>query len=119
MRASEGIRYSVERGPNDVEQVVAAQRRHRRLRFWLGFAVIALIGGLWAGLTKDPLGPGLFGDDAVFDAPAVEVAEFEDFEVPTTVANLDDDLDTTTSGPEEAPAPETTGPPLTTTTVGP
>ncbi len=94
----------VDRGPTDVEQVIAGQRRRRRLRFWLGFVVIAVLGGLWAGLTTDPLGPGIFGDqNVVFDAPAAEVAEFDDFDVPTTT---------------EAPAvPETTGPPSTTTTT--
>ena len=98
---------SVERGPTDVEQVIAGQRRRRRLRFWLGFAVIALLGGLWAGLTTDPLGPGIFGgEDVIFDAPAAEVAEFEDFDVPTTTA------------PAPVP-PETTGPPSTATTTGP
>jgi len=92
---------NVDSGPSDVEQVIAGQRRRRRLRFWLGFAVIAVLGGLWAGLTTDPLGPGIFGgEDVVFDAPAAEVAEFEDFDVPTT----------TVTAPE---APETTGPPST------
>ncbi len=99
---------NVDRGPTDVEQVIAGQRRHRRLRFWLGFAVIALLGGLWAGLTTDPLGPGIFGgEDVIFDAPAAEVAEFEDFDVPTT-----------TEAPAPVP-PETTGPPSTATTTGP
>lgn len=121
---SERIRNSVERGANDVEQVVAAQRRRRRLQFWLGFATIAIIGGLWAGLTTDPLGPGLFGDEGVFDQPADEIVEFQDFEVPTTVGPAD--FDTTTTGPTTSvelttagpttSGPTTTGPPLTSTT---
>lgn len=81
----------------DVESVVAGQRRRRRVRFWLGFAVIALIGGLWAGLSKDPIGPGLFNEGVIFeDAPAIEIGEFEDFEVPTT-----------TIGPELPPPDDT------------
>ncbi len=32
-----------------------AQRRRRRLRFWIGFVAILFIGSLWAGLSRDPL----------------------------------------------------------------
>lgn len=99
----------MERGPANVEQVVAAQRRRRRLRFWAGFGAIALIGGLWAGLSKDPLGPGIFGNDRGFvDQPAAEVVEFDDFDVPATTvgpAELDDPV---TSESEQPPATTTT-----------
>lgn len=46
----------------DIRDVVAAQRRRRRLVFWAGFLAIAVIGSLWAGLSKDPLGPEFFDE---------------------------------------------------------
>jgi hypothetical protein len=45
----------------EIQDVLRAQKRQRRLKFWVGFAVIAVIGSLWAGLSKDPLGQGIFG----------------------------------------------------------
>ena len=45
----------------EIQDVLRAQKRQRRLKFWVGFAVIAVIGSLWAGLSKDPLGQGVFG----------------------------------------------------------
>lgn len=44
----------------DIRDVVAAQRRRRRVIFWIGFLTIAVVGSLWAGLSKDPLGPDIF-----------------------------------------------------------
>lgn len=82
----------MEVGATDVESVVGAQRRRRRLRFWLGFGAIALVGGLWAGLSKEPIGPGLFNEGFVEEAPAIEVGEFDDFEVPTTAVGPAEDL---------------------------
>lgn len=57
------------------------QRRRRRLSFWIGFLSILLIGGLWAQLSKDPIGPDFINgrvfeaeEDVFFEeAPAVEV----------------------------------------------
>lgn len=44
-----------------IQTTLQAQRRRRRLRFWVGFAAIAVAGSLWAGLSKDPVGPDFFG----------------------------------------------------------
>jgi hypothetical protein len=66
--------------------VLKEQRRQRRLRFWLGFLAILLVGGLWAQLSKDPIGPA-FGNDFVVEAE--EEIFFEDDAPPvplTTVA---------------------------------
>ncbi len=41
--------------------------------FWGGFILILVLGALWAGLSKDPRGPGF--DDAEFvGLPGVEVS---------------------------------------------
>ena len=48
---------------SDVGEMVKAQRRRRRLVFWVGFLAILVVGALWAGLSKDPRGPGGFGDE--------------------------------------------------------
>ena len=95
-------------GPTtDLREVLRAQRRRRLVRFWVGFVAILIVGGLWAGLTKDPVGPGRFGE-AGFDEPAFEVveAEAEVEEAPVPVP-------TTAIEPAPTPATETT------TTVGP
>lgn len=87
----------------DVRQVVAQQRRQRLVRFWIGFVVILVLGGLWAGLSKDPTGFGdVFGDDEFFDQPAVEAPGPPPDAVFTTTA---------------VPSIDTTGPPSTTTTT--
>ncbi len=49
------------RGRPTVAQTLGAQRRRRRLMFWAGFLAILVLGSLWAGLSKDPLGPNFFG----------------------------------------------------------
>lgn len=49
-----------------IEQVVRRQRRRNRTSFLLGIAALGLIGGLWAGLTKEPL--DAFGAQ-VFNGP--------------------------------------------------
>jgi hypothetical protein len=62
----------------DVRSVLRAQRRRRRVRFWLGFGVILLVGGLWAGLTKDPARPALldqFGGGGVAEVGVAEEME--------------------------------------------
>jgi hypothetical protein len=43
-----------------VQATLRSQRRARRIRFWVGFIVIAVAGSLWAGLSKDPVGPNFF-----------------------------------------------------------
>ena len=45
-----------------LDEILRAQRRRRRLRFLAGFALLLLVGALWAGLSTDPLpGGGFFG----------------------------------------------------------
>lgn len=72
--------------------VLKQQRRQRRLRFWFGFLAILLVGGLWAQLSKDPIGPA-FGND--FGVEAEEEIFFED--VPA-----EDFIETTTVPPTTA-----------------
>lgn len=73
----------------DVRSVLRAQQRRRRVRFWLGFGAILLVGGLWAGLTKDPARPDLLnrfgGVDVAVEAEAVEFAPAPVPAVTTTV----------------------------------
>lgn len=88
----------------DVRSVLRAQRRRRRVRFWLGFGAILLIGGLWAGLTKDPARPALldqFGGPGFAVDAEVGVAEEEvEFApVPTTEVTVVEAPVSTTVGP--------------------
>ena len=68
---------------DELRDVLATQRRQRRLRFWLGLGVLLLVGSLWAGLSKDPIGNGfddvvIQGAEVVEDAPvAVEEEELD------------------------------------------
>lgn len=53
-----------------VRGVQRASARSRRLRFLLGALAILIVGGLWAGLTKDPpRGREVFNDVVAFDGP--------------------------------------------------
>lgn len=72
-----------------------ARQRRNRVLVILGFIVIALLGGLWAGLSKDPIvangflvedfpGRGFQEDFGFDDAPAVEFPM--NIEPTTTVA---------------------------------
>lgn len=81
----------------ELNTVLKAQRRQRRLRFWAGFLAILIIGGLWAGLTKDPAGPGLFDGDMIDRGFAeAEPAEFfADEPMLTTTAVFVDEPATT------------------------
>lgn len=88
--------------------VLKQQRRRRRRSFWLGFLAIFVVGGLWAQLSKDPIGPA-FADDFVIEAE--EDIFFEDepaiLEPPITTIP-----ETTTTGvdpPDSSVAPSTTG----------
>lgn len=48
---------------SEIREAVSAQQRRRRMVFWLGFLAILVAGALWAGLSKDPLGPDFFEDE--------------------------------------------------------
>lgn len=52
-----------------VNALVAAEARSRRLRFWGGALVIVLIGGLWAALSKDPPRDQVIFAEFGFDEP--------------------------------------------------
>lgn len=54
----------------EIQDVLRAQNRRRRIAFWVGFLAILLVGSLWAGLSKDPLNPAFFGI-AVGGGPAL------------------------------------------------
>lgn len=110
----------------DVSSVLRAQRRRRRARFWLGFAAILLVGGLWAGLTKDPARPallgGINGGGAVDVAPAIAV-DRPDFEVATTMVmgtTVETEPAPVPVPPDGGPFPTTVPPTVApTTTAGP
>ncbi len=80
----------------DLLHLLKAQRRRRRLGFWLGFVGILLIGGVWAQFSKDPIAPG-FANDFVVEAEEEIFFDEPDFApVPTTVA-----IEPATTIPEE------------------
>jgi hypothetical protein len=98
---------------SDIRQVINEQNRRRRLYFWAGFLAIALFGSLWAGLSKDPRGPGFFGEDVMVDADVVEQPAFiETTTIPAPAFTTETiaPFATETTGPF---ATETTGPPTT------
>ena len=55
---------------SDIGDILRVQKRRRRLVFWLGFLTLAIVGALWAGLSKDPRGNG-FGGEVFIGAPAI------------------------------------------------
>lgn len=100
---------------SDVREMVNEQKRRRRLTFWGGFLAIAIVGSLWAGLSKDPRGPGFFGDEGFNDA-VVDQPDFIDEPPPPLMTTgtfpRGDELETTvpeTTAPV-APEVETTAP---------
>ena len=57
---------------NDVKTVIDKQRRKRRTAFGAGLVVLLVVGGLWAGLSREPLNPfDGFDDrfDVIVDGP--------------------------------------------------
>ena len=101
--------------------VLKEQRRQRRLRFWLGFVAILLVGGLWAQLSKDPIGPA-FGNGFVGEAEEdifFEDAPAEEFFDTTTIAPepIDDEEPAVTL--TTAPEPTTDEAEITTTVTEP
>lgn len=65
----DGHANEVEALGSDIGDILRVQKRRRRLVFWLGFLTLAVLGALWAGLSKDPRGNG-FGGDVFVGAPA-------------------------------------------------
>lgn len=92
--------------------VLKAQRRRRRTGFWLGFFVIFALGGLWAQLSRDPIGPD-FGDDFVNDVQADLVEEVPAIEVPVTTEALPGEAELTTTDLSATTALSPTGPTFT------
>ncbi|MEM7275956.1 MAG: hypothetical protein AAF547_22965 [Actinomycetota bacterium] len=75
----------------ELREVLAAQRRRRRLRFWAGLLALLIVGGLWAQLSKDPIGPQFGEVFAEPDAVVIEQGEFIEQELTTTTVILDDE----------------------------
>lgn len=95
-----------------MRDVIRAQRRRRRLRFWLVFLAIAGVGSAWAGLTKDSLAPGFLdvqAEPAIVERPAI--AEVEMVEVEMVEAGEDSEPPTTIPlTPPSTVAPSTVAP---------
>ncbi len=87
--------------------VLKQQRRRRRRGFWLGFLAIFVVGGLWAQLSKDPIGPAFANDfvveaeEEIFfeDVPAIPEPPITTMPETTTIT----EPTTTGEGPETTP----------------
>ncbi len=109
-----------------VREMVNEQKRRRRLAFWGGFFVLAVIGSLWAGLSKDPRGPGFFNDAGFEAEPAFVEADFVEAPpefatttvMPSTTAVPTTGFEgSTTRAPTTTALSTTTGPPTTASTT--